>query len=60
VLVLTLATCIIGLRLPLLMVIDAEMAFASPESALWAGLPPMLCALSLWFVGHIIRPPNVL
>lgn len=60
VLALTLATSIIGLRLPLLMVIDADMAFASPKSALLAGLPPMLCALSLWFVGHIIRPPNVL
>lgn len=60
VLVLTLASNVIGLRLPMLMVINAEMAFASPETALWAGLPPMLCALSLWLVGHIIRPPNVL
>ena len=58
VLVLTLVADIIGLRLPLLAEIHPDTAFASPGSVLLAGLTPMLCALSLWLAGHIIRPQN--
>ena len=58
VLVLTLIADIIGLRFPLLAEIHPDTAFASPGSVLLAGLTPMLCALSLWLAGHIIRPQN--
>ncbi len=59
VLMLTLATNVIGMHVSKMFVlINSDTAFVSPESALWAGLQPMLCALSLWFVGHIISTFN--
>ncbi|MEQ1748785.1 MAG: hypothetical protein ABL974_05150 [Prosthecobacter sp.] len=59
VLVLSLVTNVMGLHVSkMFTLIDSDTAFASPESALWAGLQPMLCALSLWFVGHIISTLN--
>jgi hypothetical protein len=58
VLVLTLVADFIGLQFPLLAEIHPDTAFASPGSVLMAGLPTMLCALSLWLAGHIIRPQN--
>lgn len=57
-LLLTLATSSFRLPLPWFQVISADTAFTSPVTALWAGLPPMLCALSFWLLGHIISPRN--
>jgi len=36
--------------------VDTDLAFSQPATALWVGLAPMLCALSLWLLGHIIAP----
>jgi hypothetical protein len=45
----------LGFHLPLMPQVDSEMVFSNPLSALYAGLPPMLCALSLWLLGHMIH-----
>ena len=49
-------TVTLGIAIPLLPEVDSEMVFANPMSALWAGFPSMLCALSLWLLGHMIHP----
>jgi hypothetical protein len=46
----------LGIAIPLLPEVDSEMVFTNPMSALWTGLPAMLCALSLWLLGHMIYP----
>lgn len=45
----------LGIAIPFLPEVDHERIFDHPASALWAGLPPMLCALSLWLLGHMIQ-----
>lgn len=48
----------LGINMPFMTQVDSEMVFSNPMSALWAGVPSMLCALSLWLVGHMIYAPN--
>lgn len=48
----------LGNNVPFVIQVDSEMVFSDPLSALWAGVPSMLCALSLWLVGHMIYAPN--
>jgi hypothetical protein len=45
-------------RLPILPFVDSATVFTRPMAALWAGAPSMLCALSLWLLGHMISPSN--
>jgi hypothetical protein len=56
ILVLTLLSSLQGHSLFLARAIGADLALASPATALWTGVPPMLCALSLWLTGHMIAP----
>jgi len=48
----------LGIKIPFITQVDSEMVFSNPMSTLWAGVPSMLCALSLWIVGHMIYAPN--
>lgn len=47
-----------GISVPLLPFVDSDAVFANPMAALWAGIPSMLCVLSLWLLGHMISPLN--
>ena len=48
----------LGINVPFMTQVDSEMVFSNPMSALWAGVPSMLCALFLWLVGHMIYLTN--
>jgi hypothetical protein len=48
----------LGINMPFMTQVDSEMVFSNPMSALWADVPSMLCALSLWLVGHMIYEPT--
>ncbi|MCX6858073.1 MAG: hypothetical protein NTV80_24585 [Verrucomicrobia bacterium] len=58
VIIVSLVATTLAINLPGLPVVNSADIFTHPVTALWAGLPPMLCALSLWLLGHIFRTPN--